>query len=119
MPKDKDLTISDLQKNVDDWINDIGVSYFSELTQLGQLMEEVGEVSRIVTRTYGDQSFKKGEKKSNLSDELSDVLFTITCLANQTGVDLTRAIRKNLDKKGKRDRFRHHNNRKLKARIKK
>ena len=119
MAKNKALTISELQKNVDDWINDIGVSYFSELSQLAQLVEEVGEVSRVVNRTYGDQSFKKSDRESNLSDELSDVLFAVVCLANSTGVDLTEAINKNLDKKGKRDKKRHQNNEKLKAKTKK
>ncbi len=108
------LTIKEAQEIVDNWIKTIGVRYFSELTSLGQLTEEVGEVARIITRTYGDQSFKKSDKGHNLGDELADVLFVLICLANQTGVDLTKALQKNLDKKTKRDKERHKNNLKLK-----
>lgn len=108
------LTIKEAQKKVDNWIKTIGVRYFSELTNLGQLVEEVGEVARIITRTYGDQSFKKSDKDHNLSDELADVLFVLICLANQTGIDLTEALQKNLDKKTTRDSKRHKNNKKLK-----
>jgi len=108
------LTIKESQKVVDNWIKTIGVRYFSELTNLGQLIEEVGEVARIITRTYGDQSFKKSDEGHDLGDELADVLFVLICIANQTGVDLTEALQKNLDKKTKRDRERHKNNIKLK-----
>ncbi len=107
------VTIKQAQQIVDDWIKSIGVRYFSEMTQLAQLTEEVGEVARIVSRTYGDQSFKKTDDK-NLSDELADVLFVLICLANQTGVDLTEAFQKNMDKKTNRDKDRHKNNLKLK-----
>lgn len=107
------ITIKQAQQIVDDWIKSIGVRYFSEMTQLAQLTEEVGEVARIVSRTYGDQSFKKSDEK-NLSDELADVLFVLICLANQTGIDLTEAFQKNIDKKTNRDKDRHKNNLKLK-----
>ncbi|MDO4767680.1 MAG: nucleotide pyrophosphohydrolase [Pseudomonadota bacterium] len=103
-----------LQEEVDQWVRDIGVRYFSELTNLGILMEEVGEVARIMTRRYGDQSFKDSDK-TDLADELADVLFVLTCIANQTGVDLTEAMRRNLEKKTARDRDRHKNNPKLRA----
>jgi len=109
-----DLTIKEAQEIVDKWINMTGVRYFSELTNLAQLVEEVGEVARVISRTYGDQSFKKSEKGKKLADELADVLFVLICLANQTGVDLTDALQKNLDKKTKRDKDRHKNNIKLK-----
>lgn len=109
-----ELSIQQAQKIVDDWIKSIGVRYFSEMTQLAQLTEEVGEVARIVSRTYGDQSFKRSDEGHNLGDELADVLFVLICLANQTGVDLTKALQKNLDKKTKRDAERHKNNEKLK-----
>lgn len=109
------LVLGDAQRQVDQWIQSIGVRYFSELTNLAQLMEEVGELSRIVSRKYGDQSFKSGEDAESLEDEMADILFVLICLANQTGVDLTSAFRKNLDKKTKRDRTRHLNNPKLKA----
>ncbi len=107
------LTIREAQKDVDQWIKTIGVRYFSELSNLGQLTEEVGEVARIITRTYGDQSFKKSDKGRDLGDELADVLFVLICLANQTGVDLTASLKKNLDKKTQRDGERHKNNKKL------
>lgn len=107
------LTIAELQGRVDDWIQSIGVRYFSELTNLAQLMEEVGELSRIMSRIYGEQSFKPGESASDLSDELADVLFVIVCLANQTGVDLQAAFEKNLEKKTRRDAERHKANAKL------
>jgi len=107
------ISIQQAQKIVDDWIKSIGVRYFSEMTQLAQLTEEVGEVARIISRTYGDQSFKKSDDK-NLSDELADVLFVLICIANQTGVDLTEAFQKNMDKKTNRDKDRHKNNLKLK-----
>jgi NTP pyrophosphatase (non-canonical NTP hydrolase) len=108
-----ELTIKESQQIVDEWINTIGVRYFSELTNLGQLVEEVGEVARIITRVYGDQSFKKNDEAYDLGDELADVLFVLICIANQTGVDLTEALQKNLDKKTKRDSDRHKNNSKL------
>ncbi|QFR39315.1 nucleotide pyrophosphohydrolase [Candidatus Gracilibacteria bacterium 28_42_T64] len=109
-----ELTIKESQEIVDNWIKTIGVRYFSELTNLGQLIEEVGEVARIITRTYGEQSFKKSDEKGDLGDELADVLFVLICIANQTGVDLTSALQKNLEKKTKRDSQRHKNNEKLK-----
>ena len=107
------MTIADAQKKVDTWIKTLGVRYFSELTNLAQLVEEVGEVSRIMSRTYGDQSFKSGESEADLGDELADVLFVLICIANQTGVDLTTALEKNLHKKTKRDAKRHLENPKL------
>lgn len=107
------ITIQDAQQQVDDWIKTIGVRYFSELTNLGQLVEEVGEVARIITRTYGDQSFKKSDEGHDLGDELADVLFVLICIANQTGINLTEALQKNLEKKTSRDKDRHQNNEKL------
>src|ERR1044072_7113766 len=107
------ITISAAQKQVDEWIRTIGVRYFSELTNLGILMEEVGELSRIMVRRYGEQSFKESEKDADLSDEMADVLWVLICLANQTGVDLTAALKKNFDKKNSRDSTRHLNNEKL------
>lgn len=108
-----DLTIKEAQQIVDKWIKTVGVRYFSELTNLAQLVEEVGELARVISRIYGDQSFKKSEEGKNLPDELADVFFVLICLANQTGVDLTEALQKNLDKKTKRDKDRHRNNIKL------
>ncbi len=107
------LTVADLQKQVDDWIKTLGVRYFSELTNLAQLMEEVGELSRVISRTYGEQSWKQSDRAYNLADELADIVFVLVCLANQTGVDLTSAIHANLAKKTKRDADRHLNNPKL------
>src|SRR3989338_5150312 len=107
------ISIQQAQKIVDDWIKSIGVRYFSEMTKLAQLTEEVGEVARIISRTYGDQSFKKSDDK-NLSDELADVLFVLICIANQTGIDLAEAFQKNMHKKTNRDKNRHKNNLKLK-----
>lgn len=107
------LTISDYQDLVNEWVNTYGVRYFSELTNLGILVEEVGEVARLLTRTYGDQSFKPGDNSFDLADELADVIFVVCCLANQTGVDLTSAVKKNLEKKTSRDKDRHKNNPKL------
>ena len=107
------MTITDAQGAVDAWIDTVGVRYFSELTNTAILMEEVGEVARIMARRYGDQSTKSGEVDGDLADELADVLFVLICLANQTGVDLTAAFRKNLDKKTLRDAKRHHQNPKL------
>lgn len=108
-----DLTLRQYQETVDEWIKSVGVRYFSELTNLAQLMEEVGEVARIMSRTYGDQSFKSADEKQSLADELADVLFVVTCIANQTGIDLTEAIAQNLAKKNSRDANRHRNNPKL------
>ena len=112
------MTLNNAQKTVDDWIQTIGIRYFNELTNMAILTEEVGEVARLMSRMYGEQSFKKSEDaanaKENLADEMADVLFVLICLANQTGVDLTAALEKNLDKKTKRDRERHANNDKLK-----
>jgi NTP pyrophosphatase (non-canonical NTP hydrolase) len=108
-----ELTVGNYQDLVDEWIKTLGVRYFSELTNLGILMEEVGELARIMTRTYGDQCFKPGEGSSDLADELADVLFVVCCLANQTGVNLTSALKKNLEKKTRRDKDRQRNNPKL------
>ncbi len=107
------LTIKDAQQKVDQWIEMYGVRYFSELTNMAILTEEVGEVARIISRTYGEQSFKKKEKDKKLADELADVLFVLICLANQTGIDLSDAFEKNMDKKTKRDKGRHKKNEKL------
>lgn len=111
--KNNPITIQQAQQKVDEWITRHGVRYFSELTNMAILTEEVGEVARIISRAYGDQSFKKKEKDKNLSDELSDVLFVLICLANQTGIDLTEAFQKNLKKKTTRDNKRHKENKKL------
>lgn len=108
------LTIKGYQAQVDQWVRTLGVRYFSELTNLGILVEEVGEVARIMTRIYGEQSFKPKESSPDLADELADVLFVVCCIANQTGVDLTVAIHENLKKKTQRDKDRHKNNPKLK-----
>ena len=108
----KEITIREAQKMVDDWIKTYGVRYFSELTNMTVLTEEVGELARIMARKYGDQSFKEGEKH-DLGDEIADVLWVLMCLANQTGVDLTEALKKNIEKKTKRDKNRHINNNKL------
>ncbi|MFT5723356.1 MAG: NTP pyrophosphatase (non-canonical NTP hydrolase) [Bacteroidia bacterium] len=107
------MTISDAQKNVDQWIRTVGVRYFNELTNTALLMEEVGEVARLMARTYGEQSNKAKDKPGDLGDELADVLFVLMCIANQTGVDLTQALQKNLEKKYQRDSDRHKNNPKL------
>ncbi|QDT09608.1 MazG nucleotide pyrophosphohydrolase domain protein [Planctomycetes bacterium K23_9] len=107
------LTIRQAQDTVDQWIQTIGVRYFGELTNLAQLVEEVGEVARILSRTCGEQSCKDGESPGDLADELADVMFVTICLANQSGIDLTDALRRNLDKKTKRDGDRHRNNPKL------
>lgn len=108
------MTIEEAQKTVDKWIQTVGVRYFNELTNMTLLMEEVGEMARIIARTYGEQSFKESDKKYNLADEMADVLFVLICIANQTGVDLTEAFAKNLEKKSSRDKERHANNSKLK-----
>lgn len=106
------MTIEEAQRAVDEWIRSYGVRYFSELTNMAVLTEEVGELARVMARKYGDQSFKEGEK-DNLSDEMADVLWVLICLANQTGVDLTEAFRRNIEKKTTRDKDRHKNNPKL------
>lgn len=108
------MTIKEAQETVDQWIKTTGVRYFNELTNTAILMEEVGEVARIMSRQYGEQSFKKEEENFNLGDEMADVLFVLICLANQTGIDLTAAMEKNLEKKTIRDIDRHKNNDKLK-----
>lgn len=108
-----DLSLRELQATVDAWIQRVGVRYFSEMTNLAILMEEVGELSRIFARTFGDQSFKKSDQSYNLPDELADILFVLVCLANQTGVDLQAAMQANLEKKTIRDAERHQNNPKL------
>jgi NTP pyrophosphatase (non-canonical NTP hydrolase) len=107
------MTLTDLQKTVDEWIKKYGVRYFNELTNTALLMEEVGELARIMARKYGEQSFKNEEDAKQLADEMADVLFVLTCLANQTGVDLEAAMKKNLEKKSLRDKDRHINNSKL------
>ena len=111
--KTTEISISEAQKQVDHWIKTIGVRYFSELTNMAILTEEVGELARIMARKYGDQSFKESEENSNLADEMADVLWVLICLANQTGVDLTKAFRENMEKKTNRDSSRHKNNKKL------
>ncbi|MFN8282915.1 MAG: nucleotide pyrophosphohydrolase [Chitinophagales bacterium] len=108
------MTIQQAQQTIDKWINTTGVRYFNELTNMAILTEEVGEVARIIARKYGEQSFKESDKDKDLGDELADVLFVLMCIANQTGIDLTEALQKNLDKKTKRDNERHQNNEKLK-----
>ena len=108
------MTLEEAQQTVDTWITTTGVRYFNELTNMAMLTEEVGEVARIIARKYGEQSFKESDKQKELSDELADVLFVLICIANQTGVDLTAALQKNLDKKTLRDSERHKNNEKLK-----
>ena len=107
------MTIKEVQATVDSWIKTYGVRYFSELTNMTILTEEVGELARIMARTYGDQSFKDNEQAKNLGDEMADVLWVLVCLANQTGVDLEEALVKNIEKKTLRDSERHHNNPKL------
>ena len=108
-----DITIRQAQQQVDEWITTVGVRYFNELTNLGILMEEVGELSRIMVRKYGEQSFKESDKQKELADEMADVLWVLICLANQTGTDLTEALTKNFEKKNIRDANRHKNNKKL------
>jgi len=108
------MNIKNAQKEVDNWINEHGVRYFNELTNMAQLTEEVGEVARIIARRYGEQSEKESDKDKDLGEELSDVMFVVLCLANQTGIDLQDAFDKKMDKKAKRDHDRHHNNEKLK-----
>lgn len=108
-----EITIREAQEMVDNWIKTYGVRYFSELTNMAILTEEVGELARIMARKYGDQSFKEGENH-NLGDEMADILWVLMCLANQTGIDLTEALKKNIEKKTSRDKNRHINNEKLK-----
>jgi NTP pyrophosphatase (non-canonical NTP hydrolase) len=108
-----DITLREAQQQVDGWIKTIGVRYFNELTNLGILMEEVGELSRLMVRTYGEQSFKESDKGKQLSDEMADVLWVLICLANQTGVNLTEALQNNFEKKNIRDADRHKLNPKL------
>src|SRR5258705_5613448 len=107
------MTIQQAQQQVDGWIKTTGVRYFSELTNMAILMEEVGELARIMARKYGDQSFKESDKNRDMADEMADVLWVLLCLANQTGVDLTEALQKNFEKKSKRDAERHKGNEKL------
>src|SRR5205809_2688178 len=102
-----DISLRSAQEQVDNWIKTVGVRYFGELTNLGILMEEVGELSRLMVRTYGEQSFKESDKNHSLDDEMADVLWVLICLANQTGVDLTAALQKNFEKKSQRDASRH------------
>ncbi len=108
------MTITEAQKFVDNWINKNGVRYFNVLTNMAMLTEEVGEVARVIARTYGEQSFKKSDKGKVLSEELADVLFVLICIANQTNIDLEKAFQKNIEKKSKRDKTRHKQNPKLK-----
>lgn len=110
----KSISITEAQQMVDEWIKTIGVRYFSELTNLAMLTEEVGELARLIARKYGDQSFKKSDEGKDLADEMADVLWVLICLANQTGVDLNEAFLKNIEKKTIRDKDRHQNNEKLK-----
>jgi NTP pyrophosphatase (non-canonical NTP hydrolase) len=110
-----EMTLRQCQKVVDEWVRTIGVRYYSELTNTAVLMEEVGEVARLMARLYGDQSFKESDEAVNLADEMADVLFVLICLANQTGVDLTAAFHQNMDKKTVRDKERHSNNPKLQS----
>lgn len=111
------MTIREAQETIDKWITTTGVRYFNELTNMAMLTEEVGEVARIIARKYGEQSFKESDKDKLLSDELADVLFVLICIANQTGVDLTEALEKNLDKKNVRDVERHKNNDKFRGEL--
>ena len=108
------MEVKELQEQVDHWIKTVGVRYFDELTNTAILMEEVGELARIMARKYGEQSFKKSDEKYDLADEMADVMWVLVCLANQTGVDLTEALQRNFDKKNIRDKDRHKNNEKLK-----
>ncbi len=108
-----DITLAEMQEIVDEWIKTVGVRYFNELTNMAILTEEVGEVARIIARKYGEQSFKDSDLEKDLGDELADVLWVLVCLANQTGVDLTDAFKRNLQKKSSRDKSRHLQNKKL------
>lgn len=107
------MTLNDLQTTVDSWIKEHGVRYYNELTNMAILTEEVGEVARIMSRKYGEQSFKESDREKNLGDEIADVLFVLTCIANQTGINLEEVMNKNLEKKTNRDHDRHQNNSKL------
>ena len=109
-----DITLAEMQRQVDEWITTTGVRYFNELTNMAILTEEVGEVARLMARRYGEQSFKASEQDKDLADEMADVLWVLTCLANQTGVNLTEAFHKNIEKKSQRDKDRHRQNEKLK-----
>ncbi|MCO5232421.1 MAG: nucleotide pyrophosphohydrolase [Chitinophagales bacterium] len=109
------MTIEEAQSTIDQWIKNNGVRYFSELTNMAILTEEVGEVARLMSRIYGDQSFKESDQSKELGDEIADVLFVLICIANQTGVNLTEALKKNLDKKTNRDKDRHKNNSKIQS----
>jgi NTP pyrophosphatase (non-canonical NTP hydrolase) len=111
----EEITLRSAQQQVDEWIRTIGVRYFSELTNLGILMEEVGELSRIMVRKYGEQSFKASDEGKDISDEMADVLWVLICLANQTGVNLSEAFAKNMEKKTRRDHSRHQQNQKLQS----
>ena len=111
--ENQNITLAEAQKQVDQWIKSYGVRYFSELTNMAILTEEVGELARIMARKYGDQSFKKSDEHYDLGDEMADVLWVLICLANQTGIDLNEAFLKNMTKKTQRDKDRHHNNDKL------
>src|SRR5690242_1630557 len=113
MTYDKDMTLQEAQRLVDNWIKTHGVRYFSELTNMAILTEEVGEVARIIARRYGEQSEKESDKGKDLGDEMADVLWVLLCIANQTGVNLEEAFHKNMEKKSQRDKDRHHNNPKL------
>jgi NTP pyrophosphatase (non-canonical NTP hydrolase) len=112
-PKPDDVSLRQVQQQTDEWIRTIGVRYFNELTNFAQLTEEVGELGRLIARIYGEQSFKESDKGRDLGDEMADILWVLTCLANQTGVDLTEAFRKTIEKKTGRDKDRHRNNPKL------
>ncbi|MCB9497099.1 MAG: nucleotide pyrophosphohydrolase [Fibrobacteria bacterium] len=114
-PRTEDLSVREMQRVTDEWIRTVGVRYFNELTNFAQLAEEVGEVGRLVSRIYGEQSFKESDKERDLGEELADVLWVLTCLANQTGVDLTDAFHKRLAKKTARDKTRHQENDKLRS----
>ena len=107
------MTLQEAQDNIDEWINTTGVRYFSELTNMAILTEEVGELARVMARKYGDQSYKKSDLSVNMADEMADILWVLLCMANQTGVNLTEAFQKNLEKKEQRDKTRHRNNPKL------
>lgn len=110
----KEKSLNSFQKEIDDWIKTVGVRYFNELTNMAILMEEVGELARLMARKYGEQSFKEGESRENVGDEMADILWVLICLANQTGVDLTDSLNRSIEKKTNRDKLRHLTNEKLK-----